>query len=52
MINKRRLRSAKPVVIVGVALLSLCGGCAPVDAASLETFVRETLRHAAAALLL
>ena len=32
--------------------LILCGGCAPIDNGVLETFVRDLLLNAAAALLL
>lgn len=32
--------------------LTLCGGCAPIDNGVLETFVRDLLLNAAAALLL
>ena len=32
--------------------LALCGGCAPIDNGVLDTFVRDLLLNAAAALLL
>jgi hypothetical protein len=52
MMNKDSRSRAVTLAALMVMGLTLCGGCVPVDDGVLETFARDLLLNAAAAMLL
>jgi len=52
MMTRRSRERIVATTFMGVIAMTLCGGCAPIDRAEVETFVRDLLLSAAAAFLL